>query len=170
MTKKRRSPPSAEFEVDLIPVLSCMFLLIPALLLAMEAANWASIPVSPPRAVAQRNTSDDPPVERLRFAVQVRSDGFVASVGSSDAAATAEQTVPMASSSADDYDYDALSELAALVKREHPSADEVSVSAEGDVSLQTLVRTMDALRGDACHLDAGGPEGECLFWRVEIEA
>ena len=58
MPKKKRAtiPP---LEVDLIPVLSCMFLLVPALLLAMEAANWASIPVSPPQFTTGAEHTDD---------------------------------------------------------------------------------------------------------------
>ena len=49
MGKKRYQ--EDEIVADLLPVLNIMFLLIPALLLAMEFASMASINVSPPKNV-----------------------------------------------------------------------------------------------------------------------
>ncbi|MEM6290712.1 MAG: biopolymer transporter ExbD [Myxococcota bacterium] len=155
--KKRRSIPP--IEVDLIPVLSCMFLLVPALLLAMEAANWAVVPVSPPRTVSAGAANQAEPLQTL--SVQVRGDGFALSMGRTEGQ-PAQEVLPL--------DYEALAERAIAVKAAHPSVDQVRLSAEGDVSLQSLVDTMDALRGRDCSLSVVGPESECLFWRVEIDA
>ncbi len=155
--KKRRAIPP--IEVDLIPVLSCMFLLVPALLLAMEAANWAVVPVSPPRTVAAGTASVDEPVATL--SVEVRGDGFALSMRRAGSQATPE-VLPL--------DYGVLAARAVAVKTAHPGVDEVRLSAEADVSLQSLVDTMDALRGRDCSLSVVGPESECLFWRVEIDA
>ena len=48
-------------EADLIPVLNIMFLLIPALLLAMEVAKFSAITVSPPKFAA---TADEKKEEK----------------------------------------------------------------------------------------------------------
>lgn len=168
MKKKRRPSPSGpEIEVDLIPVLSCMFLLVPALLLAMEAANWASIPVSPPQVAASATDHDTPTEPSPRLAVQVRSDGFAVSLrGRGRSTVDDADVIPRQ----DAYDFTALMGRAKAAKTNHPRMNEVLLSAEGDVPLQTLVETMDALRGESCDLSEGTPKGDCLMWRVEIEA
>jgi biopolymer transport protein ExbD len=67
-----------EVQANLLPVMNIMFLLIPALLLAMEFASMASINVSPPRFT--RDTTDPKPVDPskkpLNLKVFVLEDGF----------------------------------------------------------------------------------------------
>jgi len=143
-----------------------MFLLVPALLLAMEAANWSAIAVSPPH-LSSAGEETEPPQDVTNVKVMVRADGFVASVGRSGARARSERVVP---NHAAELDYDGLAALAQELKQSDPRIEQVSLSAEGDIPLQSLVRTMDALRGESCSLAEGTPQGDCLLWRVEIEA
>jgi biopolymer transport protein ExbD len=168
---QKRSRPrqkAAVLEPDLIPVLSCMFLLIPALLLAMEIASLAAITVSPPKFVSTPG-ADPGKDEHLEFSVMVRGDGFVANVGRVGSPNQAETEIEVVGS---DHDYAALERLALELKQRHRAETRVNITAEGDIPFQTIVRTMDALRGHECSLaDASmhAPD-ECLFWDVVVES
>ena len=151
-------------EPDLIPVLGCMFLLVPALLLAMEVATVGSFTVAPPRIEA--STGEDPGHDApFRFSVTVRNDGFLAEVGyvrSTDDAGT-EIEVRGA-----EHDFAALESLAKQLKAQYRDETRVTITAERDIPLQTIVSTIDTLRGRNCSL--ADPGDECLFWDVVIES
>ncbi|MGH1346570.1 MAG: ExbD/TolR family protein [Nannocystales bacterium] len=165
MPKKKKRVTIPQLEVDLIPVLSCMFLLIPALLLAMEAANWSSIPVSPPRHVATGDPGR-PTDPLLHLAVQVREDGFAVSLDRCAGCGDAPQVVGLEG----DDGLDGLREAAEGIKASYPSLEDVHLSAEGTIPLQTLVETMDVLRGSQCSLLPGEEGTNCLFPGVVIDA
>ena len=163
--QKRKRVTIPPLEVDLIPVLSCMFLLVPALLLAMEAANWASIPVSPPRVTADPMTGPTDVDEPRQLKVQVREDGFALSLGRCDGCEP-EQVVALLGEAG----LDGLRTAAASIKDAYPGLDTVALSAEASISLQTLVETMDVLRGDGCSLAPDSDRQGCLFTGVVIDA
>jgi len=165
MPKKKKRVTIPQLDVDLIPVLSCMFLLIPALLLAMEAANWSSIPVSPPRSVAHGEPGQDTD-ELPHLAVQVREDGFAVSIGRCDGCGGPPDVVGLEGEDG----LDGLRSAAAGIKASYPSLETVSLSAEGTIPLQTLVETMDVLRGSECSLLPGEVGSNCLFPGVIIDA
>lgn len=166
MSKTHREP-DEPVQADLLPVMNVMFLLIPALLLAMEFASMAQIAVRPPGAAAHR--SPDPievPKPALEFKVQIARDGF--SAGPERGQST---QIPLASG---EHDFAALARYARDLKAAYPDEAAVTVTAEGDVSMDLLVRTLDVLRGDQCKLagyargEAPGPD--CLFWSPLISS
>lgn len=167
---RKDKPKEAEVEANLIPVMSCMFLLIPALLLAMEVARHAAIPVNRPMFSDSTHTSDPPPNKVEKFSVRVRGDGFSTALGS----VQPDVDIPLRSPEAFDYDFEALeTKAAALASADHGQYT-VHLSAEGDVPFDALVETMDALRGRDCSLakaHAGERVGDgCYFWNVVIES
>jgi biopolymer transport protein ExbD len=154
-------------QADLLPVMNIMFLLIPALLLAMEFASMAEIAVSPPRISSDPSTQQKPPTqEPLAFKVMIRRDGFAASVQSKSVA-----EIPLRSG---ELDYAALAETARSLKVAHPDEIGVTVSAELDVPMHRVVQTLDTLRGDGCKLGdiARGEQagGACMFYAPVIES
>lgn len=164
MTKPR--PEQEEpVQADLLPVMNVMFLLIPALLLAMEFASMASINVHP--ASVASNPSADPVVPAkpaLEFRVMIGSDGFEAGPERGQSS-----RIPLAGGT---HDFAALAAYARDLKAAYPDESTVTISAEGDISMDLLVRTLDVLRGDTCKL-AGYARGErpdpdCLFWSPVI--
>ena len=167
MPKKKKRVTIPALDVDLIPVLSCMFLLIPALLLAMEAANWSSIPVSPPKFVSHQEPGPDDSHPRPHLAVQVREDGFAVTVGRCRGCGDAAPDVVGLEG---EDGLDGLRSAAEDIKASYPLVDTVSLSAEGTISLQTLVETMDVLRGSECSFLAGETASSCLFPHVTIDA
>ncbi len=165
MPKKKKRVTIPQLDVDLIPVLSCMFLLIPALLLAMEAANWSSIPVSPPKFTHGGESEQDTP-QRPRLAVQVREDGFAVTIGRCDGCGGPPDVIGLEGEDG----LDGLRSAAEGIKAAYPLIESVSLSAEGTITLQTLVETMDVLRGSECSLLPGETGSNCLFPGVIIDA
>jgi len=169
--KRRKREGEAEVEANLIPVMSCMFLLIPALLLAMEVAPYAAVRVETPRFSDLTEGDPEHSPERLRFRVHVREDGFTARYGSSP---ESERTIDIPLQGAGDHDFDALELRARELKVLFPEDMRVTVSAEASIEYQTLVQSMDALRGSECSLGATllgerEPEG-CYFWSVIVQS
>lgn len=166
--KKRSTELVAEVQADLLPVMNIMFLLIPALLLAMEFASMAQITVSPPNMCA--SCGDAPTVskkETVNFEVEIRTDGFKATANGE----TIGEPIPLQNGA---HDYAALAERTRTLKLSYPAETRVTVTAESQVHMATLVSTLDTLRGDSCKL-AGAMKGEeipddCLFWRPTISS
>ena len=167
---RKDKPKEAEVEANLIPVMSCMFLLIPALLLAMEVARHAAIPVNTPKFCDVVRPQETPTERIEKFSVRVRGDGFSTAMGST----TPEVDIPLRSNEPNDYDFEALESKAAALASADRGQYTVHLSAEGDVPFDALVETMDALRGRDCSLAkaaAGERVGDgCYFWNVVIES
>lgn len=166
---KRRPDDEEPVQADLLPVMNVMFLLIPALLLAMEFASMAQISIGVPRLVSNPNPqAAKPPAPELEFKVTIGRDGFHTRVSGAPAG---PGTIPLAGQG---YDFAALAAAARDLKQSFPDESTVTISAEGDVPMHVLVQTIDTLRGDRCQL-AGWTRGErpgdtCLFWTPVIES
>lgn len=166
MKKRGSNLWDAVVQADLLPVMNIMFLLIPALLMAMEFASMAQIQVSPPRIGGEPTASNTPDEPRLEYKVMIRSDGF--------APRTTTGPLPDIPLRSGELDFEALAAATRSLKSAHPAEVSVTVSAENDVSMDKLVRTLDTLRGDGCKL-AGVQKGEqpgaqCLFFAPVIES
>ncbi len=172
MFKRRKRDDDSEVEANLIPVLSCLFLLIPALLLAMEVAPFTSVRVEAPRFSDLTSTPADRPThEPLRLRVHIREDGFTARYGS-DAKSEREVDIPLGHDG--EHDFLALEKRAQELKTRFPEDFDVTVSAEGGIPMNTLVESMDALRGHECSLKSAFygeavPDG-CYFWNVVVQS
>lgn len=189
MARRRKKMEEGEVEANLIPVMNVMFLLIPALLLAMEVARFAAVTVSPPKYAA---ASDKPPEEKkneekpLNLKIFIMNEGYRVSASNqqlgAEAGKSADSTSPtivLAKPGApltdyDRYDYVALEAKATELKNLFRHETMVTISAENDIPMQALTRTMDALRGRDCTLMAAMQSGEvpeqCLFWQPIIDA
>lgn len=159
-----------EVEANLLPVMNVMFLLIPALLLAMEVAPFTSIVVQTPKFCNLGAPGDEPTHEPLRLKVIVREDGFTARYGSSP---ESERKIDIPLGTDGQHDYLALEERAAELKTKFPEDAMVTITAERNIDYGTLVQSMDALRGSECSLkgalfgEAAPPE--CYFWSVIVD-
>jgi biopolymer transport protein ExbD len=169
MSSKRRSNNlwDAVVQADLLPVMNIMFLLIPALLLAMEFASMAEINVSPPKMCATcGEAANTPKTPALEYKVMIRSDGFAPRTGSGPL-----PEIPLRSG---ELDYEALAAATKALKSAHPDEVTVTVTAENDVPMAKLVQTLDTLRGDGCKLapvrQGEQPGSQCLFFSSIIES
>ena len=177
---RRRKPEEPESipEANVLPVMNIMFLLIPALLLAMEVASMASIAITPPQRSATATAPDtSEPDEKLDLTVMITSEGFRVAAAKSAKSATDPANIPLAKPDApladfDRYDYAALEQSARDFKRKYPDEQTVRVSAEGDIPAQVLIQTLDALRGTDCRMSSREPQADdaCLFTLPVVEA
>lgn len=186
---KKREEEKAE-AANVLPVMNVMFLMIPALLLAMEVAKLAAIQVSPPKFSAAPS-KEKPPEEAekkpLNLKVFIMEDGYrVSAAGQQEGAEAGKSadsqrpTIPLAKAGApmEDfarYDYAALEAKAREYKVQNPEETVVTLSAENSIPMQVLVSTMDAMRGRECRLAKAmsGEEDvpkECMFWQPIVEA
>ena len=177
-----------DVQANLLPVMNIMFLLIPALLLAMEFASMASINVSPPKfssTPSEPKPEDEKKEKPLNLKVFVMEDGYRVSADGQQEGAEAGKatdskapTIPLAKPGApltdyDRYDYAALEAKAKEYKSLFPSEQIVTISAEAKIPMQALIYTMDALTGRTCKLGKvqkgeGVPE-DCYFWQPVVE-
>jgi biopolymer transport protein ExbD len=159
-----------EVEANLLPVMNVMFLLIPALLLAMEVAPFTMVPVQAPKFSELTEPGQKPPQEPLRLQVIVRQDGFTARYGTTP---ESEKKIDIPLGADGKHDYVALEDRAAEIKARFPDDAMVTITAERTVEYGTLVQSLDALRGRECSLN-GALFGEtvppeCYFWSVTVE-
>jgi biopolymer transport protein ExbD len=188
---RKKAPPQEEVEdPNVLPVMNIMFLMIPALLLAMEIAKMAAVAVSPPKfaaAPSDQKEEEKPEEKPLKFKVFILADGFRVSTAEQQEGAEAGKaqdsaggpSIPLAKPGApmDDYeryDYIALEAKAKELKGKAKHETVVTLSAENDIPMQVLISTMDAVRGTDCKLlmlkeDEPMPE-ECLFFQPVVEA
>ena len=189
MARYRKKNEIAVEEANVLPVMNIMFLLIPALLLAMEVASMAAIAVSPPKfAAAPSDKKEEEKKEEkpLKFKVFILEDGFRVTTAAQQEGAEAgkaqdssKPTIPLAKPSApieqyDRYDYAKLEAKAKELKEKYSHETVVTVSAENSIPMQVLISTMDAVRGTECKL-LTVKEGEdfpetCLFFQPIVEA
>jgi biopolymer transport protein ExbD len=174
MPHKKREDEEAT-EPNVLPVMNIMFLMIPALLLAMEIAKMAAITVTPPNTTASSKAAPEQPPEdqRLDFKVFIREDGFqISTAQQRESIALAKPGAPMADY--ERYDYVALEAKAKELKQRFAAETVVTLTAENDVSLQVLTLAMDAVRGSDCKTltvkDGEPMPEECLFFQPVVEA
>ncbi len=178
--KKNDKALEGEVKANMLPVMNIMFLLIPALLMAMEFASMAAINVSPPKFTDTPSNTPPPekPPKQLDLKVVIHDDGFELSAKGEEIA-KADAWIALANPRGerldyDRYDYRALEARAKLYKQAFPEEIAVKVSAEGDVPMQALISTMEALAGSTCKIGPTIHKGEvppddCLFWQPVVE-
>lgn len=165
MARRRKNTEIPVEEANILPVMNIMFLLIPALLLAMEVATMASIPTSPPKMSASAEQKEEKKEEEksLELKVWIKNEvGFEYSYqGQKDA-----EPIKIPLKKADlrytpenrleyfkeRWDFATLEDTAKKLKESNPNEINVQITAENDVHMQILINTMDALRGSDCRL------------------
>ena len=196
MARKQQEEIAVE-EANVLPVMNIMFLLIPALLLAMEVASMAAISVSPPKfsaAPSEAKEQKKKDEKQLKLKVFVMEDGFRISAADqqegAEAGKAADSTAPSIPLSRDAngcqkeeaelfgasrsgcYDYGALEAKAKEYKAGYPHESIVTLSAENTIPMQVLISTMDSMRGTECKTPPAGEDvpPECYFYTPIVEA
>ena len=197
MARLRKNEEIEVEEANVLPVMNIMFLLIPALLLAMEVASMAAISVSPPKfsaAPSEKKEQDKEDKKQLKLKVFVMEDGFRVSAADqqegAEAGKAADSTAPTIPLTRDKdgcvkqeglyfggtrsgcYDFEALEAKAKEYKAGYQHESIVTLSAENTIPMQVLISTMDAMRGSECKLTTEGEEipPECYFFQPIVEA
>lgn len=163
-------------ELNIVPYLDILMNLIIFMLLSMTGlAAFGILNVSAPNYGGAAATAQEPSdAPKLLLSVLISKKGFfVAGTGAvlgqqtpdgqpQQEAGQGEPTIPKLASG--EYDFAALNTQMANIKKEFPSETKVIVGAEGDISYETLIQTMDAIR------ETTGKERKILFSDVTLAA
>jgi biopolymer transport protein ExbD len=147
MRRRRARMPVDPPEINLVPLLDMVSLLIQLMLVNAQFGAYAELPST---AAAQGSASTDR--ESLTLVVRPTLDGFSVQWREGDATAPVQArdlacaTTPCAAP--EDYDGHALRELTGSLRSAHPGERQVLVQPEAGVPFEVVVRTMDLLRLD----------------------
>ncbi len=141
----RRPAPASE--LDLVPIMNLVTILIPFLLFSAQFVSLATIDSSLP-AISEAQTlppHTDPPPLNLRIAID--ASGYTVSADQAlptDALSIATTGAAMAPGS---FDADRLTEVLSEIKEAWPDEDLVMLSPTTEIPYEILIHTMDAASG-----------------------
>jgi hypothetical protein len=153
-TKKRTM---AAEELDLVPIMNLVTILIPFLLMASEFVTLAAIDSTLP-AIGAPTPPDSEEDESLGLSVIVTDEGYT--VAGNDATLKSPgddeeedsgPTIPCGKPgcpTASSYDIDELSRMLRDIKDRWPDEENVILVPESDIKYEVLINTMDATRKD----------------------
>jgi biopolymer transport protein ExbD len=163
-------------ELDLVPIMNMVTILIPFLLMAAQFITLSVIDSTLP-AIGGAPPPDATPPERppLNLKVLVTSEGFTIAtdVAVLPAQGNAGPTVPCKAPGCptiDAYDFEQLTRLLSEIKDEYGHEENVILVPENHIRYEVLIKTMDATREDPnqkVETDAG-PKNKELFPFVVI--
>ncbi len=155
-----RKRTAASADLDLLPVMNLVTILIPMLLMGATVVNLAVIDSTLPAIVPGPNESE--PGLQLTVAVTDQGIGLKGAAGAIEAAEDLDIPCQRQPCGVDGYDYDSLTQALARIKDEHPDESSLILLPEARVSYEVLVKVMDAAREDRSQPDASG-EPRLLF-------
>lgn len=141
-------------ELDLVPIMNLVTILIPFLLMAASFVSLAAIDSTLP-AIGQPPESSDPnPEETLNLSVAITNTGFT--IIGSDATLKPEgdakgATIPCTRANCptpDSYDVKELTSMLGQIKDRWEDEENVILVPESNVPYEVIIQTMDATRAD----------------------
>jgi biopolymer transport protein ExbD len=150
MTKR----PALIADLELMPVMNLVAILIPMLLMGVTAVNLAVIDTSVP-AILPPPDDDVPPGLQLTVAITDKGLGLKAAA---EILAQGGDELPCDRQpcTVEGYDYGGLTDALARIKDDHPDERTLILLPEARVPYEVLVKVMDAAREDQEQLDAQG--------------
>ena len=151
-SERAHSEESVE-ELNLVPIMAILVILIPVLLYAFTFIEVKVQAVAAPRlGPSQKNKKKDDDDEKkpLNLTVLITKDGF-ALKQQAELTAEPEPPIPRRSFTVngreiEEYDYPALYTRVRQKKIDHPEETTINVGAEMAIPWQTIARTIDATR------------------------
>jgi biopolymer transport protein ExbD len=135
-------------DLDLVPIMNLVTILIPFLLIGAQFMRIAVIDTALPSPPAA--TTEAAPDDGLRLTVAITSEGYTVT-GRDELLAGSGRPIECTVAGCPDanaYDTAALTRLLATLKGRWPDEKYVVIVPESEVNYETLVRTMDAARED----------------------
>lgn len=152
---KRKSRLEDAKDLDLVPIMNLVTILIPFLLMAAQFVHLAVIDSTLPAIGPPVETTDKPPEPPLNLTVVITDQGYTVAGATAvlpQASGEAGPTIPCVEAGCptyESYDTKELTRLLGLVKDEFPAEENVILVPESRIAYEVLVRTMDATREDA---------------------
>lgn len=138
-----------EVNPDLIPIMNLFTALIPFLLMSAVFYQMSMIQISVPVASSTGETDIAKEEDKITLNLQIFPDRFELSASSDtlepEIIKTLKDTVPRGKAD-DDKVFDELSRAAHKIKGKYTASDTVIIVPEDDISYETIVQSMDAVR------------------------
>ncbi|MFH1810735.1 MAG: biopolymer transporter ExbD [Pseudomonadota bacterium] len=155
-SQRRHRAAEPDSELNLIPIMNLVLMLIPAILITAAFVEITVINVSAPQLGPDREARPAQPTPpELRLTVLISDGGFTlassgATLGPEQGSPSPRQpTVPRTASG--DYDWAALGQRLATIKDAFPEETRLIIAAEPDIPYEVVVATMDASRETRDH-------------------
>lgn len=152
-------------ELNLVPIMNLVTILIPFLLLSAQFVTLAVIDSTLP-AIGKPTESTEPEEEKLNLSVAVTPTGF-SILGASGVLGNPEgegATVPCLQDGCpgrDAYDYPRLTQMLGQIKDQFPNEENIILIPASNIPYEVLIATMDATREDrGTKVRVEGREGE----------
>lgn len=149
MARKKEADP----ELDLVPIMNMVTILIPFLLLSVQFVSIAVIDSTLPAIGKPAEPSETEPEEKLNLSVAITDKGFTV-LGASGVLGNPKgegSTVPCVRDGCpgvEAYDTKKLTEILGQIKDEYPDEENVILVPESHIQYEVLIATMDATRED----------------------
>lgn len=166
-------PPEAD-DLNLIPIMNLVTLLIPFLLLSAQFVSYAVIDSTLPAVCATRCDDDAPPDQPLNLTLALSASGYVLRGESErhpnlgEGATFPCRTPGCSGPLLDAWDVAGLRAALVDLKHDHPYEDHAILVPSPDVPYEAMILAMDALREDPDQPGDGACDGRCLFPLVTI--
>jgi hypothetical protein len=173
MARKRKRLETAD-ELNLVPIMNLVTILIPFLLMAASFVNFAVIDSTLPAIGEPQPPEEEPDKPPLNLSVIITDEGYT--IGGADAiinpegvgeAAVSEEeaeeagpTIPCKEQGCptlESYDIEELTRYLNLIKDEYPDDENVILVPEAMVPYEVLILTMDKTREDIGQMVDGDP-------------
>ncbi|MFT4627789.1 MAG: hypothetical protein ACI8PZ_006476 [Myxococcota bacterium] len=150
-------------ELDLVPIMNLVTILIPFLLMASSFVSLAVIDSTLPAIGAPQESSDDKD-ETLSLSIAVTDEGYTVMGNDPELKGPEEEgeekgpTIPckqLGCPTVAAYDTKELTRLLGKLKDGWPDEENVILVPESDVAYEVLIMTMDATRNDPSNTDGG---------------
>ncbi len=177
MSKGKRNAEADE--LDLVPIMNLVTILIPFLLMASSFVTLAAIDSTLPAIGPPSEPSDEEPEETLNLSIAITDEGYT--IMGSDAVLKTEQadgqkgpTLSCKRSGCDtpdSYDTKQLTEMLSDIKDRWKDEENIILVPESHISYETLIPTMDAAREDPSKTETdenGQSRKKLLFPNVVI--
>ncbi len=169
MAVKRRA--MQEQELDLIPIMNLVTILIPFLIMAAQFVNLAVIDSTLPAIGPPQPVEEEPEKPPLNLSLAITDEGVTVlgadavlhPDGAPEVAEGEERPPTVACASGgtctgvDDYDWKELQRVLGLIKDEYPDDENVILVPDNALRYEVIVKAMDVSRTDP---DNKGPDGK----------
>jgi biopolymer transport protein ExbD len=149
MGRKKEADP----ELDLVPIMNMVTILIPFLLLSVQFVSIAVIDSTLPAIGKPAEPTNEEPEEKLNLSVAITDKGYTI-MGASGVLGNPKgegATVPCVRDGcpgAEAYDTKKLTEMLGQIKDEYPDEENVILVPESSIPYEVLIATMDSTRED----------------------
>lgn len=154
-------------DVNLVPIMSILVILVPMLIYAFTFFEVTVQSVAAPKmGTGKAKTKDTDEKKPLNLTVLISDDGFMLKYDEEQMGGETEAPIKKVEFPADkdhgdqpywDYDYPTLHNRLARMKEKFPQEEQLNIGAEMHIPWQTIARTIDAAR---LQLDGVPFEGE----------